>query len=267
MMKRRLRGRSVVITGGSSGLGRRFAELAVDAGANVHLLARNEQKLLDAVAELNERDPDGTIGCTSTDINDEDALETTFAEIGRVDVLVCGAGILTEGRFDEQDPEVWRRMLETNFFGNVNSVRAALPALKASGGQIAVVASMAGLLGVYGYTAYSASKHALIGFADSLRYELDGDGVSVNLICPGEFDSPMVDELDTHRSAANRAHVQTIPKSGVDVIAKAVLKAVESDRPMTVPGLTPSLAARLSTIFPGTTRRIGRRAIRRARRS
>lgn len=266
MSKRPLSGRRVVITGGSSGLGLAVAELAAVRGARVDLIARNPQRLAAARETVLAAAPQAEVGVHSADVSKPTALAHVFGEIGELDVLVTSAGILTEGRFDEQDPEMFREMVETNFFGTVACVRAALPALKRSRGQITIVASVAGLLGVYGYSAYAASKHALIGFSDSLRYELDRDGVSVNVVCPGEFDSPMVDQLDSQRSPENRAHVLFIPKSDVEPVAEGVIAAVERDRPITVPGARAKLSARLGQVFPGMSRAIGNVVVRRAAR-
>lgn len=263
-MKRTLRGRVVVVTGGSSGLGLEFARLAAQEGAVVWLLARDEGRLQGAAAELSAVDPSQPVNWVSADISDDESTAAALAQIGAIDVLVCCAGILKEGRFDTQPTDQWRRILDTNFFGTVNCVRAALPRLKESNGQVVIVSSMAGLLGVYGYTAYSASKHALVGFADSLRFELAAEGVSVNLICPGEFDSPMVAQLDAERSPQNRAHVLTIPKSGVEAVASSVLKAIEVDRAVTIPGISARVAAKFSSIFPTVTRRVGLRTVRKA---
>ena len=263
-MKRKLRGRVVVVTGGSSGLGLEFARLAAQEGAILWLLARDEGKLRSAAAELSAVSPAESVNWISADICDDQSVASAFDRIGAIDVLVCSAGVRTEGRFDAQPPDQWRRMVDTNFFGTVNCVRAALPRLKQSKGQIVIVSSMAGLLGVYGYTAYSASKHALVGFADSLRFELDDAEVSVNLICPGEFDSPMVAQLDTERSAENRAHVLAIPKSSVESVAASVLNAIEVDRAVTVPGISAGVVAKFSSVFPAITRRVGLRTIRKA---
>lgn len=264
--RRSLDNRVVIVTGGSSGLGLAFAHRAASAGAVLWLLARDPRKL-DAAREQICASVDGVrVETLSVDINDAAAVHDAIKEIGAIDVLVASAGILTEGRFDEQDQSEWRSMVETNVFGTVNCVHAALPALRESRGQIVIVSSMSGLLGVYGYTAYCASKHALIGFAESLRFEVERDGISVNLICPGEFDSPMVDRLDAQRSPENRAHVQAVPKSPVEQVADAMIAAVERDREIVVPGFRASVASKLAVIFPSLTRRVGMSAINKASR-
>lgn len=255
-----LSGRTIAITGGSSGLGLAVAQRAATRGARLELIARDPAKLDRAAGSIA-----GPVRTWPLDVADEDALAAAFAAIGQVDCLLACAGVLTEGRFDEQPAETFRAMIETNLFGTVNCVRAALPHLRAPGGSIAIVSSLAGRFGVYGYTAYAASKHALVGFAESLRYELEPRGISVNLICPGEFDSPMVDELDRHRSPENRSHVLLIPKRELGAIADAVIDAIERDRPVAYAGARAHAAVLLANLFPGVTRRAGRLAIRRAR--
>jgi NAD(P)-dependent dehydrogenase (short-subunit alcohol dehydrogenase family) len=109
----------------------------------------------------------------------------TLAHFGALDVLVNNAGITMWSRFDQiSDLGVFGRLLATNYLGAVYLTAAALPALKAARGLIVAVASMAGLTGVPERTAYAASKHALVGFFESLRIELAGSGVEVTLIAP-----------------------------------------------------------------------------------
>src|SRR5204863_10047525 len=127
-----------------------------------------------------------------------------------VDVLVNSAGILSEGRFDAQPLERYRQIMDTNFFGTLHCVRAAIPSLRERRGRIVNIASIAGLLGVYGYAPYCSAKHAVVGLSETLRIELQGEGVSVHLVCPPEFESPMVTDIERYRSQENRAMARSI---------------------------------------------------------
>jgi 3-dehydrosphinganine reductase len=194
----------------------------------------------------------------SADVADEARMTHLMADIARsdggLDMLINSAGILREGYFEMLPMSTFREVMETNFFGLVSATRAALPYLKACRGRLVNIASLGGLGGVFGYTAYCSSKHALVGLTESLRYELHPQGVTVHLVCPAEFDSPMVDELDTYRTPENRAHVLTVPKTSVDTIVKGTLDGIRAGRFLIVPGGFARGAAFGLRHFPGLFR-------------
>lgn len=241
----------VVITGGSSGLGLELAHQLAKAGARLTLLARNRSKLEAAEAQLCAQYPKLKIQICSVDVCDKAAITQVINEIAQghsndnsgIDILINSAGILREGNFEQLPLQDFRDVMEINFFGLINVIHATLPHLKASKGRVVNIASMAGLTGVFGYTPYCSSKHALVGLSESLRYELKPMGVKVHLVCPGEFDSPMVDELDSYRTDENRAHTLTIPKASVEQIAAGTLAGIRSNRFMIIPGLMTAVAA------------------------
>jgi short-subunit dehydrogenase len=108
-----------------------------------------------------------------------------------VDVVIANAGISHRSLFEDTSPEVLRRVMEVNFFGSVNLVRACLASVRARGGQLIAISSVAGFAPLVGRTGYAASKHALHGFFDSLRAELAGTGVEVLVVCPAFTDTPL----------------------------------------------------------------------------
>ena len=110
------------------------------------------------------------------------------------------------------------------------------PYLKKSHGRLVNISSVAGLTGVFGYTPYCSSKHALVGLTESLRYELKPQGITVHLVCPPEFESPLVDDLETYRSPENRAHTLMIPKMKLETVVKETLKGIEKNRFKIIPG-------------------------------
>lgn len=248
----------IVITGGSSGLGLALALALAREGARLTLVARDPLKLGAAASAVKAVSPHINVCVESADVVDESGLADAMARIaqvdGRIDMLINSAGILREGYFDRLPTTVFREVMETNFFGPLHASRAALPYLKASRGRLVNIASLGGLTGVFGYTAYCSSKHALVGLTESLRYELMPQGVTVHLVCPGEFDSPMVDELDTYRSPENRAQVLTIPKMPVDAVAKSTLAGIRAGRFLIVPGGLARAAAFGLRHFPGIFR-------------
>lgn len=181
-------GKSVVLTGASSGIGREMALLLADAGARLCLGARRVDRL-EAVADAcRERGAaDGVVA--SCDVTSEDEcrelVEMAVGRFGGLDVLVTNAGQTLWGLFEDFETlEPLRRVMEVNYFGSVHCTRWALPHLKASQGQIVVVSSLTGKTGVPTRSGYAASKHALHGFFDTLRIELRGTGVGVTIACP-----------------------------------------------------------------------------------
>jgi len=259
----------VIITGGSSGLGLELARGLIDRGARVTLMARDEAKLRRAAEELRGRRRGAWVGWFSVDVRQEvdtkAAMDEAVRAGGGIDVLINSAGILREGHFEDLPLQDFRDVMDVNYVGVINATRGALPHLRASRGRLVTIASMAGLTGVYGYTPYSSAKHALVGLTESLRYELKPMGVGVSLVCPGEFDSPMVDALDRTRTPENRAHVLTIPKATVESIAADTLKGIETGRFLIIPGRMTRAAAHVSRLLPSLSRAIGDRAVARAR--
>jgi short-subunit dehydrogenase len=182
-----LAGRRIILTGASEGIGRALALALATAGARVVLAARDASRLETLVREC--RAAGGEAHAIPTDVANAQDCEWLVAEamrtLGGIDVLVNNAGITMWSRFDAlADLEVFERLLEVNYLAPVRLTALALPHLKASKGLMVAVASLAGLTGVPERTAYAGSKHALVGFCDSLRIELAGSGVDVCVVAP-----------------------------------------------------------------------------------
>lgn len=259
---------NIVITGGSSGLGLALAQHYAREGHQIGLIARNLAKLESATEQLKAASPQCRAEFRSADVIDpataSAAIEQLAESLGGIDILINSAGILREGRFEDIPLASFREVMDINLFGTINTSRAALPYLKSSRGQLVNIASMAAFSGVFGYTPYTASKHALAGFTESLRYEMKPQGVTVQMICPPEFDSPMVEELNTYRTPENRAHTQMIPVEPMDVIVRDTVKAIASKRYLTVTGFKAKCVALGIRYFPGITRMAADRIIRKA---
>jgi short-subunit dehydrogenase len=182
-----LAGRRIIVTGASEGIGRALA-LALAAGkARLVLAARDASRLETLAREC--RAAGGEAHPVPTDVANAQDCEWLIAEsmraLGGIDVLVNNAGITMWSRFDAlADLEVFDRLLEVNYLAPVRLTSLALPHLKAARGLMVAVASLAGLTGVPERTAYAGSKHALVGFCDSLRIELAGSGVDICVVAP-----------------------------------------------------------------------------------
>ncbi|HCA85450.1 MAG TPA: short-chain dehydrogenase, partial [Streptomyces sp.] len=173
---------------------------------------------------------------------------------GRVDVLVAGAGVGWAGRFDGMPAPALDRLLAVNLSSTLHLVHALLPGMVRRGsGHVVLVASIAGAVGVRGEAAYAAAKGGLCTFADSLRHEVAGDGVSVSVVLPGAVDTPF---FDRRGAPYQRTRPRPVPPERV---ADAVCRAVAGRRrEVFVPGWL-RIPARLHGAAPGLYHRLASR--------
>ncbi len=177
----------VLITGGTSGIGRACALEFGRAGARVVITGRDAARLAATAAELaaagiEHRTVRGDVGIVA---DADRAVADTIAAFGRLDVLINNAGLSMRARFADVEVKVIEQLMQTNFFGTVYTTKAALPHLLASKGSIVGISSIAGFRGLPGRTGYSASKFAMNGFLEALRTELLPRGVNVLTAAPG----------------------------------------------------------------------------------
>lgn len=180
-------GKVVIITGASEGIGRALALALAPQKPKLVLAARNVARLEELKGEVEALGASALI--VPTDVTDQEAckalIDTTVAQLGGIDVLVNNAGGTMWTLLEEiEDISIFERLMRLNYLGSVYPTFFAVPHLKRSKGRIVGISSVAGLIGVPTRTAYSASKHAMFGFFDSLRVELQGTGVSVTMVAP-----------------------------------------------------------------------------------
>jgi len=181
------KGKTVVITGGASGIGAAIARHFGSRGARISILDFDKKSLETMASNLKESGIE--VSAHQCDVTDElqcvKSIKDVLRRFGGVDVLVNNAGITQRSLFRESTVQVIRKVMEVNFFGSVNCTRAALESIIERKGMIIVITSVAGIAPLYGRTGYSASKHALHGFFESLRTELQPSGVHVMMVSPG----------------------------------------------------------------------------------
>jgi short-subunit dehydrogenase len=180
-------GSRVLITGASEGIGRALALRLAQDGARLALVARSADRLESLATEC--RAAGAQVVTLSVDLATPGVspalIERVVAALGGLDVLVNNAGITMWSRLEDlTDLAILERLLRVNYLAAAELTAAALPALRASRGLIVAVASVAGLTGVPERSGYAASKHAMVGFFESLRIELAGSGVDVTIVAP-----------------------------------------------------------------------------------
>ncbi len=181
------RGKVVLVTGGSRGLGLLLARQLADEGARLALVARNAEDLGRAARELRGRGAEvlGLPADVGIREHIEAAVTATVAHYGRLDVLINNAGIIQVGPAEHMTLDDYDAAMNTHFWGPLYAVRAALPQFRRQGGgRVVNVASIGGKVAVPHLTPYSASKFALVGLSDGLRAELAQDNVQVTTVCP-----------------------------------------------------------------------------------
>jgi len=191
----RFAGRAAIVTGGASGLGKAVAARIVAEGGKVALWDMNADVLASASTEM------GAAHAVAVDVSDSgavaEAVHSSVAALGKVDVLVCSAGVTGATATVQDYPlDSWRRVIDINLNGLFYCCREVVPYMIANGyGRIVNVASVAGKEGNPNASAYSASKAGVIGLTKSLGKELAGKGVIANAITPATFESPILDQL------------------------------------------------------------------------
>lgn len=181
------KGKTVIITGASSGIGMALARQFAAMGSNVVMGARSEEKLRSLAQEI--ASAGGMAVWAVADVAKEQDCKTLIAkaveQFGGVDILICNAGISMRALFDDVDLSVLHRLMEVNFWGTVYCAKYALPWLQQSKGNLVGVSSVAGIHGLPGRTGYSASKYAMTGFLETVRIENLKKGLHVMIACPG----------------------------------------------------------------------------------
>lgn len=235
-------GRTVLITGASSGIGKAAAEAFLARGAEVIGTARSRERL-EAIAGIRP---------IVADVADGEAMQAMANEVlatGCPDVVIANAGIGCDAAFANTPDASWQQVLDINVLGVVRTLRPFVDPMVARGsGRLLAISSIVGKRGTPYYSAYSASKFALHGMADSLRAELHGTGVSLGLVCPSSTSTPFNDNKLRSGSGQKQVRPRRHPAESV---AEAIVKMAGSRRREVVLGLEAKAMRWADAIAPG----------------
>jgi 3-dehydrosphinganine reductase len=236
-------GKRVWITGGSSGIGLALAKQFAALGAHVYIMARRENILGEALAEIQSarRSPDQRFGAVSVDVSDPSRVTQVADELmsveGPPDILINSAGVVQPGLFTHLTPQDFQSNMDINFHGTVNLCRAVTQCMiTRRSGHIVNISSLAGFLGTYGYTAYCASKYAVRGFSDALRAELKEFGIHLHLVFPPDTDTPQLVYDNAHKPFVTKELSGAAKALSADEVAQTIIKGISRRKYIITPG-------------------------------
>jgi len=257
------KGKLAFIMGGSEGIGLSIAEGLLKAGGNVLIASRDLQKQQAALKHLAafKQDQGQILESLLLDVTSRPSVAQQLTQscerYGCPDFLINCAGYTLPGYLESLSSESIHAVMETNFFGIVYTTKTLLPHFyKERRGHIVNVSSMAGLLGVFGYTAYCATKYAVVGFSEALRREVAPYGVRVSVLCPPNTLTPGLEKENRIKPPEVLKAEETVKAVDPGVVARALLEQLPKNRFVIIPTWDSRLIWRIEQLFPRLVDRI-----------
>jgi 3-dehydrosphinganine reductase len=251
-------GKTALVTGGSSGIGKAIACLLVERGMHVWLLAQRKD-MLEASrleAESHRKHQQQLIATVSADISDWDqvrkAVQFVSDKSGAPNLLVNSAGVTHPGYLQQLDLDIFTWMMEVNYFGTVFVTKELLPAmLKRGSGYIINISSIAGFLGTFGYSAYGGSKFAVRGFSDVLRAEMKIHNIGVSVVFPPDTQTPQLEYESSIKPPETKALSGNTKVMSAEAVAAEIIKGIEHGVYTILPGFESKLIYRINNLAGG----------------
>ena len=248
--------KNAIITGGSSGIGLALAKQLAGEGANICLLARDQEKLAQTQQEVQVLavSEDQKITTISCDIRDntalQEALDDWCSENAFPDLVINSAGVTYPGYFQELDISTFHWLMEINYYGTLHVCKYFVPGMiDRHSGTIINISSQAGFFGIIGYTGYTASKFAVRGFSDSLRSELKPLGVQVSVVFPPDTETPQLAFEEPLKPFETKEVAGTVRPMSAEDVASETLKAARRGKYVIIPGFEGKFLYRLMGIL------------------
>lgn len=229
-----LKDKVIIITGVSSGIGKAIANLYAEQGAQLVLASRNLEELNKIASALQEKTSKILVVKTDISISQDCKMlvDKTLSHYGRIDLLVNNAGISQRSLTMDTKMEVYRTIMEVNYFGTIELSKLVLDSMiNNGGGQLAVISSVVGKFGFPFRSGYAASKHALHGFFDSLRAEVSDKKIDITIICPGRVQTNVsLNAMTEDGSKHNKMDKGTAEGMSVEKCAKLIVQAIAAKK-------------------------------------
>jgi short-subunit dehydrogenase len=251
--------KTVLITGGTEGIGKALVIALLANGAKVATCGRNTDKLYRLRTEYAGRALHTVVADVSSYDDCQHLVNSTIDTFGGIDILINNAGMTMRSLMEDTDVSVIRKLMDVNFFGTVNCTKLALPSIMQRKGTIVGISSVAGYRGLPSRSGYSASKFALQGWLEAVRTELLDSGVNVMWISPGYTTSNIRNAaLDQHGKPTGESHMDEGNMMPAEEVAVHVLKAIEKRKRSLVLTFTGKRAVFMNRFFPSLTDRLVR---------
>ncbi len=268
----KLEAQSVIVTGGSSGIGLAAAVEFAKLGCDLQLIARRPEQLQSARHQVRAHAVNSSqqIDIHPCDVSQRSQVADTIGAIKRAGfeatVLINSAGLTATGYVQQLSEDVFEHVMKVNVLGTVYPIKALLDDFIERGtGYIVNVGSVAGLVGTFGYTAYCASKFAITGFTQTLRSELKPHGIGVSLLCPPDTDTPMLSYETPLRPDETKALAASAAVLSAEQVAHSLIRGMQRDSAVIIPGFDGKLIDFFHRHTPGLLDRFIDYKIRKAR--